>query len=91
MIDSFIEGVRMFFPRRFFSFLAVAALVSLALATGVYAATGSKDQGQAKVKAPLNIAILIQDDLVSHVSNELGVTADFIRSLPPGSRAPGGW
>jgi len=35
---------------------------------------------------PLNLAILIQDDLVSQVSNELGVTRDFIRSLPPGSR-----
>ena len=35
---------------------------------------------------PLNLAILFQDDLVSQVSNELGVTRDFIRSLPPGSR-----
>ena len=34
---------------------------------------------------PLNLAILIQDDLVSQVSNEIGVTKDFIRSLPPGS------
>ena len=34
---------------------------------------------------PLNIAILIQDDLVSQVGNELGVTRDFIRSLPQGS------
>jgi hypothetical protein len=35
---------------------------------------------------PLNIAILIQDDLVPQVGNELGVTRDFIRSLPQGSR-----
>jgi hypothetical protein len=35
---------------------------------------------------PLNLAILIQDDLISQVSNELGVTRDFIRSLPQGSR-----
>jgi hypothetical protein len=35
---------------------------------------------------PLNLAILIQDDLVSQVSNELGITRDFIRSLPTGSR-----
>ena len=35
---------------------------------------------------PLNIAILIQDDLVPQVSNEIGVTRDFIRSLPQGSQ-----
>jgi hypothetical protein len=34
----------------------------------------------------LNIAILIQDDLTSQVANEIGVTKDFIRSLPSGSR-----
>src|SRR5438045_9242701 len=37
------------------------------------------------LRAPLNIAILIQDDLTSQVGNELGVTRDFIRSLPAGS------
>ncbi|HEX6626239.1 MAG TPA: hypothetical protein VF064_21155, partial [Pyrinomonadaceae bacterium] len=31
------------------------------------------------------LAVLIQDDLVSRVGNELGVTADFIRELPEGS------
>ncbi len=40
----------------------------------------------ARVVAPVNLAILIQDDLVSHVSNELGITRDFIQSLPPGSQ-----
>lgn len=39
-----------------------------------------------RVRVPLNLAILIQDDLVSHVSSELGVTRDFICSLPAGSR-----
>ena len=39
-----------------------------------------------RVQAPLNIAILVQDDLISRVGNELGVTRDFIRSLPAGSR-----
>jgi len=34
----------------------------------------------------LNLAILIQDDLVPQVSNEIGVTRDFIRSLPQGSQ-----
>src|SRR5882724_1970187 len=44
-----------------------------------------------RVQAPLNIAILIQDDLVSRVGNELGVTRDFITSLPPGSRVMVGY
>ena len=39
----------------------------------------------------MNLAILIQDDLVSQVGNELGVTRDFIRSLPPGSRVMVGY
>ena len=39
----------------------------------------------------MNIAILIQDDLVSQVGNELGVTRDFIRSLPQGSRVMVGY
>jgi hypothetical protein len=44
-----------------------------------------------RVTAPLNIAILIQDDLTSSVGNELGVTRDFIRSLPAGSRVMVGY
>jgi len=43
------------------------------------------------LRAPLNIAILIQDDLTSQVGNELGVTRDFIRSLPAGSRVMVGY
>src|SRR5512138_2973776 len=39
-----------------------------------------------QVKEPLNLAVLIQDDLTSQVSNEIGVTKEFIRSLPRGSR-----
>jgi hypothetical protein len=39
----------------------------------------------------LNIAILIQDDLVPQVSNEIGVTRDFIRSLPQGSQVMVGY
>ena len=44
-----------------------------------------------RVRDPLNIAILIQDDLTSRVGNELGVTRDFIRSLPAGSRVMVGY
>jgi VWFA-related protein len=37
-------------------------------------------------RSPLTLAVLIQDDLVSSISNEIGGIADFIRKLPPGSR-----
>lgn len=39
----------------------------------------------------INLAILIQDDLTSQVSNEVRATADFIRSLPKGSRVMVGY
>jgi VWFA-related protein len=35
---------------------------------------------------PITLAILIQDDLVSSVSNEAKLLANFVRHLPPGSR-----
>jgi len=58
-------------------------------------ATGSqvsaKENESARVRVPLNIAILIQDDLTSQVANELGVTREFIRSLPAGSRVMVGY
>lgn len=38
-----------------------------------------------RVSQPVNLAVLIQDDLVSRVGNELRVTAEFIRELPEGS------
>ncbi|HXM34863.1 MAG TPA: hypothetical protein VN920_06735 [Pyrinomonadaceae bacterium] len=81
----------MFSKRKFFIFLAVAAIALSAFAGVASASTGSNAKSQTKVKAPINIAILIQDDLVSQVSNELKVTADFIRSLPPGSRVMVGY
>ena len=39
----------------------------------------------------MNLAVLIQDDVISQVSNELGVTRDFIRALPEGSRVMVGY
>jgi hypothetical protein len=44
------------------------------------------EQRRLQTIEPLNLAILIQDDLVPQVSNEIGVTRDFIRSLPQGSQ-----
>ena len=70
------------------------ALVLLVSAVFVASATAKvKDENEPTVQAiePLDLAILIQDDLVSQVSNEIGVTRDFIRSLPPGSRVMVGY
>jgi hypothetical protein len=44
-----------------------------------------KAKNQPQIETPLNLSILIQDDLVSHVANELEITREFIRSLPAGS------
>jgi hypothetical protein len=70
------------------------ALVLVVSAVLVASATAKvKDENEPTVQAiePLDLAILIQDDLVSQVSNEIGVTRDFIRSLPPGSRVMVGY
>src|SRR5215212_10074226 len=73
----------------------VAALV-MAL-SAVWAASAApkindeNEQRRPQAIEPLNLAILIQDDLVPQVSNELGVTRDFIRSLPQGSRVMVGY
>ena len=37
-------------------------------------------------ESPITLALLIQDDLVSSVSTEAKPLANFVRSLPPGSR-----
>jgi hypothetical protein len=71
--------------------LSVFGVLTLALATvaPTYAVSRTGDGNEAQRHAqkiePINLAILIQDDLVSQVSNEIGVTKDFIRSLPAGS------
>jgi hypothetical protein len=81
--------------------LSVAALVLALTATAAVFATGStnvfptdkknKHQKSLEVSEPLNLAVLVQDDLISQVGNELGVTGDFIRSLPSGSRVMVGY
>jgi VWFA-related protein len=42
-------------------------------------------------RSPLTLAVLIQDDLVSSVSNEIRGVAAFVRKLPPGSRVMVGY
>src|SRR6185369_15662221 len=73
-------------------FVAVLLTVS---SLGVATAKASVDKKEEQVSLqgiePLNLAVLIQDDLVSQVANEIGVTRDFIRSLPEGSRVMVGY
>ena len=44
-----------------------------------------------RIRTPLNLAILVQDDLVARVGNEIDLTRQFIRSLPVGSRVMVGY
>ena len=78
----------MMYYRKFLS-LAVAFLLALS-ALGVASAKTSEQRSLQSIE-PLNLAVLIQDDLVSQVANEMGVTRDFIRSLPQGSRVMVGY
>src|SRR6266850_4713048 len=78
---------------------AAALTLTFAAALATFATTPTRDgtldkrstKATARVLVPLNLAVLIQDDLTSQVSNELGVTGDFIRSLPSGSRVMVGY
>src|SRR5215213_10697053 len=75
--------------RKVFSVFA-ALLLACAVSVSALATGGAKDKNKnsaaTRVEAPLNLAILVQDDLVSRVGSELDVTRDFIRQLPAGSR-----
>lgn len=78
--------------RKFFAW-AVAFLIAVS-SLGVASAKAkvdSNEQVSLQSIEPLNLAVLIQDDLVSQVGNELGVTRDFIRSLPQGSKVMVGY
>jgi len=76
-------------------FVSVTITLLLVVATLGLASAKSVNDEQRKRKSttmePLNLAVLIQDDVVSQVSNELGVTRDFIKSLPQGSRVMVGY
>jgi hypothetical protein len=76
--------------RRISTFLFASMMI---ISVGAFALTNAKtnETEALRISGPLNIAILIQDDLTSSVGNELGVTRDFIRSLPAGSRVMVGY
>ena len=80
------------FYRKFVSLLVATMFVlgSMGLASARSVSTRN-DRHQLQGIEPLDLAVLIQDDLVSQVSNELGVTREFIKSLPAGSRVMVGY
>src|SRR5947199_2545706 len=77
--------------RKISAFLIASILVTMSLGASCFANARTNDSEPLRVRTPLNVAILIQDDLISRVGNELGVTRDFIRSLPAGSRVMVGY
>ena len=75
--------------RKISSLLFASLLVFVSVAVSFAKTNGDPDA--ARVREPLNLAILIQDDLISRVGNEIGITKKFIRALPPGSRVMVGY
>src|ERR1044071_4597137 len=71
--------------------LTFAALGASAVPASAQAKKGSGKEASERVRAPLNLAVLIQDDLVSRVGNELRETREFIRALPAGSNVMVGY
>jgi len=71
---------------------AVAFLIAVS-SIGIASAKSNDNNEQRSLQSiePLNLAVLIQDDLISQVANEIGVTKDFIRSLPEGSQVMVGY
>jgi hypothetical protein len=73
-------------------FLSLAVALVIAIATvGASSAKSNSDSETLQTIEPLNLAVLIQDDLVPQVGSELGVTREFIRSLPKGSQVMVGY
>src|SRR5229473_7933434 len=77
--------------RKVSAFLIASVLIAVSFGAFSSANAKTNDTKAVRVRTPLNIAILIQDDLTSQVGNELGVTRDFIRALPAGSRVMVGY
>jgi hypothetical protein len=69
---------------------AIAFLIAVS-SIGIASAKANDNNKSLQSIEPLNLAVLIQDDLVSQVANEIGVTKDFIRSLPQGSQVMVGY
>src|ERR1051326_2807724 len=72
--------------RKVSAFLIALTLMMMSFGLFSMANARAGESESLRLRTPLSVAILIQDDLISRVGNELGVTRDFIRSLPTGSR-----
>lgn len=79
--------------KKFFSILAAFMFVAASLVNAPQATAAARvktDEGRKSafglVRVPLNLAVLVQDDLVSRVGTEIELTRDFVRALPAGSR-----
>jgi hypothetical protein len=80
-------------------FSSIVAATILAFATVSVTATpalagvrqNERRSESSRVRVPLNLAILIQDDLVSRVGNEIKLTREFIGDLPSGSQVMVGY
>ena len=79
--------------RKFLSLVAafVVAVSTLGVASAKVNVNSDDEQRSLQTIEPLNLAVLIQDDLIPQVGNELKVTREFIRSLPQGSRVMVGY
>jgi len=77
------------YHRKFLS-LAVALVIAIS-AFAIVSAKSNNNTESLQAIEPLNLAILIQDDLTPQVGNELKVTREFIRSLPNGSQVMVGY
>ena len=77
------------YHRKFLS-LAVALVIAISAFVTVSAKSNNNTESLQAIE-PLNLAILIQDDLTPQVGNELKVTREFIRSLPNGSQVMVGY
>ena len=71
--------------------VTIAAALVLTLSASVAGFTEEANNRAGKVYEPVNLAILIQDDVTSQVSNEIADTRSFIRSLPNGSKVMVGY
>jgi len=65
--------------------LVLAAMLGVSAPAATIVNNDETQQKRERVAAPLNLAILIQDDLIPQVDNELDTIRDFIKSLPKGS------
>ena len=87
----------MLYTRKIFSIFAglvlaaTAVLSAQAKTSAPGGMSGASVLEKTQLQEPLDLAILIQDNLVSRVGNEMGVTRDFILSLPEGSRVMVGY